>query len=447
MARPLRCRPRARRPRPRSEPEPMGARELRAARGRRVRLAARRVRRSRGCGIRVAAAGQPRRRRAAGCRRSAQGAVRALRRAASSTSLGLERRAARVRHRARRRAQPTPYTAQAVRARDSGAVRRVVATVWENIPLPGRREPARRAAGARGRRRSSTTAIAITERRPAAPRARRACRRSGSRCCRWASTSSASLPPPATRRDGPLRILCVTRLVSEKGVEDLVVALRLLADRGVDAELTLVGRRPAARRASRAMADELGVATACASRARCRTTGCRRCTAAQRRVRAGERAARDLARAVRLRGRRGDGRPGCPCSRATSGSLDEVVGDPAQLVRRTIPRRSRTRWRRSPATPSCAPDAGARNRAPRRGALRPPTRGSPSGCASSTSACSPSRPAPRSAARPRAPTTARPGRSRSTIARAAGSGPGSAPRPEGPPRRARECRRPRAPRT
>jgi glycosyltransferase involved in cell wall biosynthesis len=65
-------------------------------------------------------------------------------------------------------------------------------------------------------------------------------------------------PSPYGRRPGPLRVLSVARLVSEKGVEDAVVAMRLLADRGVEAELTLVGGGPLGGRLLR-LAGELGV--------------------------------------------------------------------------------------------------------------------------------------------------------------------------------------------
>ena len=52
--------------------------------------------------------------------------------------------------------------------------------------------------------------------------------------------------------------MSVCRLVSEKGVEDLVVALRLLRDRQVDAQLTLVGSGPLEGRL-REMAAALGL--------------------------------------------------------------------------------------------------------------------------------------------------------------------------------------------
>jgi glycosyltransferase involved in cell wall biosynthesis len=151
-----------------------------------------------------------------------------------------------------------PYSLQAIRARRRGNCRRVVATVWENIALPP-------AANDATRRRMHAVAqgidafLAITE---------------DARL----HLELAGVPPdrievfpmgidldrfvPAERPEdgGPLRVISVSRLVSEKGVEDLVVAARLLSDRGVDAEVTVVGTGPLEGRL-RSMADELGVST------------------------------------------------------------------------------------------------------------------------------------------------------------------------------------------
>jgi glycosyltransferase involved in cell wall biosynthesis len=67
------------------------------------------------------------------------------------------------------------------------------------------------------------------------------------------------VPRTAARRDGPLRVVSVCRLVAEKGVEDLVVAARLLADRGVAVEITFAGSGPLDGRL-RSLASALGVA-------------------------------------------------------------------------------------------------------------------------------------------------------------------------------------------
>ena len=48
----------------------------------------------------------------------------------------------------------------------------------------------------------------------------------------------------APRSNGPLRVLSVARLERGKGVEDLVIAAGLLARRGIDVEVTLVGEGP-----------------------------------------------------------------------------------------------------------------------------------------------------------------------------------------------------------
>ena len=43
-------------------------------------------------------------------------------------------------------------------------------------------------------------------------------------------------PAEGPRREGPLRVLTVSRLEVAKGVEDLVIAVGLLAQRGVEVE-------------------------------------------------------------------------------------------------------------------------------------------------------------------------------------------------------------------
>jgi spore coat protein SA len=47
--------------------------------------------------------------------------------------------------------------------------------------------------------------------------------------------------PPAHRTDGPVRILCVARLVHNKGIHVFLEAMRLLAERGVDARGIVLG--------------------------------------------------------------------------------------------------------------------------------------------------------------------------------------------------------------
>jgi glycosyltransferase involved in cell wall biosynthesis len=150
----------------------------------------------------------------------------------------------------------TPYSWQALRARDRGAVRRVVATVWENIAVPqtaNRLVDRRVATVAAGLDR----AVAITERArlhltvAGVPEDRIEVLPMGVDLERFA-------PVERTVTDGPLRILSVSRLVAEKGVEDLVLAVHLLAARGVDAHLTLAGDGPLRGRLGD-MARRLGV--------------------------------------------------------------------------------------------------------------------------------------------------------------------------------------------
>ena len=222
----------------------------------------------------------------------------------------------------------TGYTHQALKAREAGMVRRVVATVWENIPLPAaeNRLVARRVRAAAA---GLDYCVAITERArlhltlAGVPDERIVVQPMGVDVERFA-------PRPAERAEGPLRILSVTRLVSEKGVEDLVVALRLLQDRGVEAELALAGTGPLRGRLE-AMAAELGVA------GRVRFEG----TVPYERMPElhGRSDVLVLASAPRATWREQFGfavveamASGLPVIAGASGSLDEVVGDAAQLT-------------------------------------------------------------------------------------------------------------------
>jgi glycosyltransferase involved in cell wall biosynthesis len=153
-----------------------------------------------------------------------------------------------------------PYSLQAVRARDRGAVRRVVATVWENIPfLP----PENPLVARRARRVAETVDhfVAITA------RSRLHLNAAGVEDDRITVQPMGidldRFRPARGRRvgGGPLEILCVARLVPEKGVEDLVQAVALLRDRGVPARATFVGTGPGAGRL-REQAQRLGVGDA-----------------------------------------------------------------------------------------------------------------------------------------------------------------------------------------
>jgi colanic acid/amylovoran biosynthesis glycosyltransferase len=61
--------------------------------------------------------------------------------------------------------------------------------------------------------------------------------------------------PPGPRRDGPLRILSVARLSKEKGIPGLVEAFATIRERGLDAELHLVGDGPERENIERAIRE------------------------------------------------------------------------------------------------------------------------------------------------------------------------------------------------
>lgn len=221
----------------------------------------------------------------------------------------------------------TGYSAQAVHARRRGACRRVVATVWENIPAPAApnrllERRARRVAAALDGCVAISEAAKLHLELAGVPAERIRVFPMGVDVERFA-------PGPAERRNGPLRIVSVARLVAEKGVEDLLVALRLLRDRGVAAELTFVGTGPLAGRLE-ATARALGVSARFAG------------SLAHDELPALHRASDVLvlASAPRATWREQFGfavveamASGLPVLAGDSGSLDEIVGDPEQLVR------------------------------------------------------------------------------------------------------------------
>ena len=132
---------------------------------------------------------------------------------------------------------------------------------------------------------------------------------------------------------GPLRVLAVNRLVSEKGVEDIVLRRRPAARRrGVPARVAFVGDGPLGGGWLRSRASRGSPTTSCSpGRGRTRTLPeLYRCPPTSF-VLASE-SPRHVARAVRLRGGRGDGLPGLPVLAGHSGSLPEVVAGPDSLV-------------------------------------------------------------------------------------------------------------------
>ena len=83
-------------------------------------------------------------------------------------------------------------------------------------------------------------------------------------------------PDPSPRAGaGPLKVLTVTRLERAKGVEDLVIAIHLLVQRGIDARATFVGSGPRAGRIT-ALAQRLGIEDRVEVRGRCPGSGLRR---------------------------------------------------------------------------------------------------------------------------------------------------------------------------
>jgi glycosyltransferase involved in cell wall biosynthesis len=146
-------------------------------------------------------------------------------------------------------------TVQAIRARRAGRCRRVVASVMENIPMKPQPAPVRRTL--RAAVPGVDHCVAITERArlylqlAGVPDDRITLLPVGTDLERFRPSSAAT--PGA-----PTRLLSVARLEPGKGVEDLVIALGLLARRGLDAEVTFVGDGPSRGRLE-AVASELGV--------------------------------------------------------------------------------------------------------------------------------------------------------------------------------------------
>jgi len=251
----------------------------------------------------------------------------------------------------------SPYSLQALRARDAGAVTRVVATVWENIALPPAPNSlvARRAAAvARGVDRF----LAISE------RARRHLLYAGvadERIDVFGMGVDLERFAPCDRPAAPeLRILSVCRLVPEKGVEDLVVAVGLLAGRGVAVRLTFAGEGP-----SRPQLERLAAAGGVADRVRfAGFVPYEQMPALHR-----DADVFVLASAPRATWQEQFGfavveamASGLPVLAGDSGSLDEVVGDPAQLVAPHRPERLADALEELAGDPARRAALGAANR-------------------------------------------------------------------------------------
>jgi glycosyltransferase involved in cell wall biosynthesis len=149
-----------------------------------------------------------------------------------------------------------PYSLQAIRARERRHCRRVVATAWENVPLP--HYPNHRVA-----RRARAVARAVDHFLAISERARLHLELAGVGRERITvlpiGIDTERFSPRGARVGDELRILSVSRLVREKGVEDLLIAFGLLVRGGVRARLRVVGEGPL-RTSLERLAAELGVA-------------------------------------------------------------------------------------------------------------------------------------------------------------------------------------------
>lgn len=254
----------------------------------------------------------------------------------------------------------SPYSRQALTAREHGRVRRVVATVWENIALPA--QPNRVV-----ERRVQTVAHGVDRFLAITDRARDHLRFAGVADERievipmGVDLSRFTPRPPSADATAPLRVLTVCRLVPEKGVEDLVVAARLLADRGVDILVTFAGSGPEAGRLAE-MARTLGVADRIVFRGGVPYDEIPRLHA--------EADVFVLASAPRATWQEQFGfaiveamASGLPVLAGDSGSLDDVVGDPEQLFTPQYPDRLADALQRLAADPARRAALGAANRA------------------------------------------------------------------------------------
>jgi len=253
----------------------------------------------------------------------------------------------------------SPYSRQALKARDQGRVRRVVATVWENIALPA---PPNRFVAQRTEvvARGVDRFLAITDRArdhllfAGVPLERIEVIPMGVDLTRFTPR------PPSADAAGPLRVLTVCRLVPEKGVEDLVVAARLLADRGVDITVTFAGSGPDAARLAD-MATRLGVSDRITFKGNVPYDEIPRLHA--------EADVFVLASAPRATWQEQFGfavveamASGLPVLAGDSGSLDDVVGDPEQLVTPQYPERLADALQRLAEDPARRAALGAANR-------------------------------------------------------------------------------------
>ncbi|MBI3282666.1 glycosyltransferase family 4 protein [Candidatus Curtissbacteria bacterium] len=132
------------------------------------------------------------------------------------------------------------YTIQAIKAKQKGLVKKVVSTVWEVIPFNNE--------GIRGRKEFKKLAYEYVDHFLAVTNlARKALLEEG------VNDGKISVIPmgvdlarfrPAHRESREINIICISRLVEEKGVGELVKAFLRLREKNNNLKLTLVGDGP-----------------------------------------------------------------------------------------------------------------------------------------------------------------------------------------------------------
>lgn len=134
------------------------------------------------------------------------------------------------------------YTHQAIMAKRRGLVRRIISTVWETIPFNNE--------GIRGRKRYKKLAfenvdrfLAVTE------KAKKALIKEGVReekisVVNMGVDIKKFKPDPTTQKTKDINILCVARLVPEKGITDLLEAFLKIKETNPKIKLTIIGSGP-----------------------------------------------------------------------------------------------------------------------------------------------------------------------------------------------------------
>jgi phosphatidylinositol alpha-1,6-mannosyltransferase len=250
-----------------------------------------------------------------------------------------------------------PFTAQALRARAAGSCRRVVATVMENIPFKPHPNPVV-AARAREVAAGVDRFVAITER----ARVHLLCADVPDEritVLPLGTDTELFRPAEGARPPGPLRVLSVARLEPAKGVEDVVIAAGLLAQRGRELEVTLVGSGPLQQRLG-----EIATAMGIADRTQIRAVPWKQLPDVYRRhdvfvlASAATRLWREQFGFAAVEAMAS----GLPVRVGDSGSLPEVVGRPGSLIRPHDPLALADALERLAEDPGLRQAEGAENR-------------------------------------------------------------------------------------